>query len=216
MRDTWHDAHVAQPESERARGASHRVVRVLTADEERWSGDTVCPRIGQQGRARGEERGECGFAPAGGERAAGIGPVARERGQPADDLVFDDRRDRGHLPDGDRLIEGGGEGFRPDGSRERCRHLVPDIARVVEVIGVRQDLIAQAGDDLADRASPERERLGEAGGEFRAGVRRRDAARGVAGRGQVLYGERRECVGDIGAAVGVERREDIGRHDAIK
>jgi hypothetical protein len=87
---------------------------------------------------------------------------------------------------------------------------------VVEAVAVGQDLVAEASDDLGDRPAVGRERLIEAGSQLNAGVRRRYAAVPVACGGQVLYGKGRECMGDIGTAVGVERGEDIGRHDAIK
>jgi len=138
------------------------VVRVLAADHHRrLRPDAVRPDVRHHGRPRREQAGERRFGAAARERPTRRRPVADQIAHPAHDAVLQRRPGGRHLGNGERLVERRGERLRPDGRRQRRRHLMAGVARVVQSVAVGEDLVAQPRHHVVQRTSGLRRRLVE-------------------------------------------------------
>jgi hypothetical protein len=207
-------AHIGHAEPEDPGRASHGVVRVLAADQDRRvPREAGGPSVGSDAGAGGEQSREGGLGAAGRQGPAAPGAKAGQAAEPADDLVLEHRGHWGHLPDRDRLVERGGEGFRPDRRRKGRRDLVAGVPGVIQVIAVRDDLVAEPRDDLGDGASRGWQRLGKPVRQLGARGGSRYARISIACGGEVVGGERQKGLRDLGGAVLLERRDNVGGHD---
>src|SRR5262245_23850481 len=120
-------------------------MRMFAANEHRRiCADAIGPRVGDRGVARGKQRREGRLGTAARERSTRSGRESSELAHPRYDAMLDDGRHWRHLPYGDALIERGRDTLGPDCSRQWARHLMPSVARMVEMIRIRDDLGSDA------------------------------------------------------------------------
>jgi hypothetical protein len=181
---------------------------LATHQDRRIGTDAVRPRVGNGGVARGKERGEGRLGATTRERSAGSWSKACQITHPPDDAMLNHCSDRRHLEYRDGLIERGRDAFGPDRGRQRSRHLVTRVARVVEVIRIRNDLRSETRDDVVDRKAGAWGGFVEALGERRRGVLGRSTARWIARLGEVVRGDIGECARNVGAGVRLDCRQN--------
>ena len=134
---------------------------------------------------------------------------AGELAHPCDDAVLEHRADRRHLEHGDRLIQRGGDGLHPDRRGQRSGDLMPDVARMIEMIAVGKTSDANARNDRIDRLSVARDRFVESRGESGGRVLRRDAAGAVSRLHEVVGREPTNARATAASRVGLDPRREF-------